>query len=140
MASGSLASLRWLFRLTLKLFSDFPTYFCLHKVHSIRLNNVSTRAIDIVEHCVRFIVQGCWIDHLFATVSYCGLNTVIIYHFSLSWCLFSRCCTRCCCCRLVPWNFCCVWKLLLIYFEKCLCIVYWLMKCFKFTVNFGNIR
>ena len=36
MASGFLTSLGWLFSLILKLVSDFPTYYFLQKVHSIR--------------------------------------------------------------------------------------------------------
>ena len=49
-----------------------------------------------------------------------GCSTVFFYFqitgniFLVSKCfyLFSlQCCFRCCCCRLVLWDFCCVWKL-----------------------------
>ena len=54
MASGFSATLRWLFLLILKLFSDFPTYcFLIRYIPLVKY--ICTSAIDLVEYCVRFI-------------------------------------------------------------------------------------
>ena len=53
------------------------------------------------------------------------LNTGSIYLFSLYCYVFSLCCARFCYCRLVPSNFCYVWKLLPVHWEKSLWMLFY---------------
>ena len=82
-----------------------------------------------MESCVRFIsllaFKGWWRNHLLEKKCLIIYRTQGAFTFVPVYCcyVFSLCCTWFCYYWLVPSNFCCTWKLLLVHLERILWIL-----------------
>ena len=81
----------------------FYITFFLHKAQFRKKSYMFSESLDFWKSMLLWL--GC-------SSKFCPFqNKGNIFLVSKYFCLFSlQCCFRFCCCRWVPWDFCCVWK------------------------------